>query len=116
MRIDTDKLAEVLQSHLQNSISGSGWDSNWEVSVMKNGIASMWYHALNTNGYYDGYGQLIFKLGKDFFKNVQNFTLQCSSSTSWRDNYYTNSKDYFEECFLIALETFNPKLSEVIYE
>lgn len=87
---------EHIEDYLMNNLHGSGWDSDWEVVATKTKrgfIATMAYHCMNENGYYDGWISINVYL--DDCLNVLRVTFPRTSSYHRRTYLWDG---YYEEC------------------
>lgn len=76
---------EHIEDFLMSNLHGSGWDGKWEVEKTNTGfIATMQYHCMNENGYYDGWVDINVFL--DEWLEVKRVTFPGASSY-YRRNY-----------------------------
>lgn len=85
---------EHIEDFLMSNLHGSGWDGNWKVEKTKTGfIATMSYHCMNENGYYDGWVDI--NVFFDDQLEIKRVTFPGASS-HYRRNYLWDG--YHEEC------------------
>jgi len=110
-KIDEDTLEDYFENHLH----GSGWDGNWRIDegpYAKNICATIEYHHMDENGYYDGWSRVNVYLTR----TLDILRITFSTDRRLREKYIAGQDDYFSDCIYEAVADIRTELLQEVFD